>query len=1184
MSVWLSKAMFVLLTPVLFIAILVLGTPVQVLAQAGQAELTGEVRDGSGAAVAQATVTITQVETGDVTTAATGREGVYLATNLRPGLYTVAVGAGGFRRLVREGIRLTTGERIRVDLTLTVGSVDDQVTVRSDASLLRTETGSLGQVISNRRIVELPLNGRNFFTLISLVPGVAAPPPTTAGPSFPRINGGRPRVNEYLYDGISALQPEPGQVAFNPVIDAIQEFKVEINSPSAEFGRFNGGVVNLTTRAGTNSLHGTAFEFLRNEALNARNLFAPATAANPNKPVFRRNQYGFAVGGPLYLPRFGEGGRSLIDGHNRTFFFGDFQGTRQSIGRVLTSNVPTVAQRGGNFASSLGAPLFLLTTASGVSATTANTGVPINVLDTNGNTVQARVGQIFRPSDKRAYVGNLIPIADFDPVARTLLARYPLPTSAGAANNYRRLANEGTNQDQFDIRLDHHFSDRRQVFGRYSFFNEDATPVTPLPDGSGNITQGALGLQKSRGYQAVGNFLQVFSPTVVNELRFGYTRRSIDRRALLLGTPPSQSLGLPGIPQNAAFQNELPTFTIAGLQQLGPSTNTDSLFNTDVTQLFDAVGWQRARHSMKFGVDFRIERLNVLQPPSPTGIFNFTAPFSNSRGTTDTLGAQPGGATTGSVLSGQTGNALGSFLLGQVSNFSIDLQQGTIHPRARILEFFAQDDFKATSRLTINAGLRYTLNYPSTETGNQGAVFNLETQQLEYLGRNGFPEAARELHKLNFAPRLGIAYRIQDRTVIRAGYGLIWQEQAGITTPFTIPQFPFIQTVTQRSLDGFTPAFALSAGPNVQPIPLTPDAGLGQGVFSVDRDLGSGYVQQWNLAVQREITGNLVAEVAYAGSKITHVGIPDTNINQLTAAQLAQGNSLLTTVANPYFGQIPRNSSLGDPTIARAQLLRPYPRFTTVSLYRNNVGNTSYHALQAKLEKRFSRGLTFLICYTRSKLIDDAGSVFDASILTGPVANFPVADSFNRALEKDVSTGDIPNVFVSSFTYELPFGKGQRFKLAGLTDKLLGGWSINGTVLLQSGLPFPVTQVTNFNAFAGFGTQRPNILRNPALPADQQTTDRWFDTSAFAVAPQFTIGSGSRNPVRGPAYRTADLAFIKRTYFSEALNFEFRTEIFNLTNTPPLSNPNGVLGNAAFGTITSAGDPRVIQFGLKLNF
>lgn len=1153
-----------------FTVVFFLSASAAAFAQAGKAELTGEARDQAGAAVARATITATRVGTGDAASATTGADGVYTITNLPPGLYTITAVAPGFGRYAREGVRLTTGERIRVDVTLAVGAVEVEIKITSDASLLRAETGSLGQVIPNRRIVDLPLNGRNFFSLIALAPGVAAPPPTAAGPSFPRINGGRPRVNEFLFDGVSALQPEPGQVAFNPVIDAIQEFKVETNSPPAEFGRFNGGVINLTTKSGSNELRGSVFHFLRNEALNARNLFAPATPANPKKPVFRRNQYGFAVGGPVVK--------------DRTFFFGDFQGTRQLIGRVVTSNVPTSAQRNGDFSANLGAPLFLQTTATGVSATTTNTGTPINVIDADGNTVQAHVGQIFRRSDRRVYAGNIIPLSDFDPVAGKLLERYPLPTSAGAANNFRRVANESTNQDQFDVRLDHRFSDRDQVFGRYSFFKDTSTPVTPLPEGSGAITQGALGLQQSRAHQVAGNYTRVFSADVINELRFGYTRRSIDRRALLLDAPPSQSLGIPGIPQNAAFQNELPTFAIAGLQQLGPSANTDSIFETDVTQIFDAVGWRRGRHSAKFGVDFRLERLNVLQPPSPTGIFNFTAPFTNSRGTANTIGAQPGAATTGSVLAGQTGNALASFLLGQVSNFSIDLQQDTISPRASILEFFAQDDFKVTSRLIVNAGLRYTLNIPSTEAKNQGAIFNLETQQLDYLGQNGYPETARELHKLDLAPRLGVAYRLTERTVLRAGYGLIFQEQAGITTPFTIPQFPFIQTVTQRSLDGVTPAFVLSSGPDVRPIPLTPDAGLGQGVFSVDRDLGSGYAQQWNLAIQREITGNLVAEVAYAGSKITHVGIPDTNINQLTVAQLAEGNALLQQVPNPFFGQIPRNSSLGDPTIPRAQLLRPFPRFTTVSLYRNNVGNTSYHALQANLEKRLSRGLAFLVCYTRSKLIDDAGQVFDQTIQTGPVGNFPVADSFNRALEKDVSTGDIPNVFVTSITYDLPFGAGRRLNLAGVADKLFGGWSVAGAVLLQSGLPFPVTQITNFNAFAGFGTQRPNILRNPNLPAGERATDRWFDTSAFAVAPQFTLGNGSRNPVRGPGYRTADIAFIKRTYFGEVRNVEFRTEIFNLTNTPPLANPNGVLGNPAFGSITSAGDPRVIQFGLKVNF
>lgn len=1127
-------------------------------AQAGQAEVTGEVRDQAGALVAAAQVTATEVSTGQSLTTTTGDGGVYTITNLKPGAYTITVEAASFKRLVREGVQLVTGERVRVDATLEPGAVSESVTVNAGASLLRTESGSLGQVINNRKIVDIPLNGRNFLSLVSLSPGVAQPPPTVAGPSFPRINGGRPRTNEYLFDGISVLQPEPGQVAFFPIPEAIQEFKVEVNSPPAEFGRFNGGVVNLTTKTGTNDFHGSLFEFLRNEVLNARNLFAPKTAANPKKPVFRRNQFGFVAGGPVIK--------------DKTFFFGDYQGTRQLIGRVLTSTVPTLAQRNGNFSASLGAPLFL--TPAGTATTTAAGNTPINVTDTNGNVIQARVGQLFRPGDRRAYAGNIIPVATFDPVAAALLQRYPLPTTSGAANNFSRVGNERENLDQFDIRVDHRFSDKNQLFGRFSYAKDVANPVTPLPEGSGNLTSGFLGPTDTRAASFVGNYVRVFGPRVVNELRFGYTRRSIDRQAATLDASASQAINIPGIPDNAAFQNTLPTFTVAGFQQLGSPANTASDFRTDVTQVFDALSLQRGRHSLKFGLDFRWERLDVIQPPSPTGQFAFTTLFTNSQGV----------PSVGNALSSFTGNSLASFLLGQVQTFSIDLQQDVLRPRAHIQEYFVQDDWKASSRLTVNAGLRYTLNFPSTILDNQGAVFNLQTQQLDFLGQNGFPETARSLHKLDFGPRLGVAYCFGERTVARAGYGLTWIEMAGITTPFTVPQFPFIQTVTQRTLDNINPAFTLSTGPSVTPIQLTPDAGLGQGVFAADRDLGSGYVQQWNVAVQRELTKNIVVEVAYAGSKITHVGIPDTNINQLTAAQLALGPALLERVPNPFFGLIPRNSSLGDPTITRAQLLRPFPRFTTVSLYRNNVGNTNYNALQAKVEQRFSRGLAYLVSYTRSKLIDEASSVFDASILTGPVANFPVADSFNRRLERDVSSGDIPNVFVASFTYELPFGSGRMFNPRGVAGKLLRGWEVAGVVTLQSGLPLAVTQVTNFNAFAGFGTQRPNRIADPNLPASQQTTARWFDTSAFAVAPQFTLGNSSRNPVRGPGYRNADVAFIKRTYFGETRNLEFRTEVFNLTNTPPLGNPNVVLGAAGFGSITSAGDPRVIQFGLKLNF
>jgi hypothetical protein len=353
--------------------------------------------------------------------------------------------------------------------------------------------------------------------------------------------------------------------------------------------------------------------------------------------------------------------------------------------------------------------------------------------------------------------------------------------------------------------------------------------------------------------------------------------------------------------------------------------------------------------------------------------------------------------------------------------------------------------------------VRWTLNFPSTDADNQGAIFDVQTQQLNYLGKNGYPKTARELHWHDFGPRLGLSYRLGDKTVIRSGYGLVWIEQTGITTPFTVPQFPFVQTTSQRTLDNLNPAFVLSGGPSVAPIPLTPDAGLGQGVFTVHRNLGSGYAQQWNLAAQREVTHNLSFEVAYAGSHITHVGIPDVNINQLTVDQLAQGTALTQKVANPFFGEIPRSSSLGDPTITVGQLLKPFPRFLTVAPYRNNAGSTVYHAFEAKLEQRLAHGLSYLVSYTHSKLIDTASSVFDASILTGPIANFPVADSFNLRRERDSSTGDIPNVFVASYTWEIPVGRGHALNPGGVLGAFTNGWQLTGIVTLQSGMPFAIT-------------------------------------------------------------------------------------------------------------------------------
>ncbi len=480
----------------------------------------------------------------------------------------------------------------------------------------------------------------------------------------------------------------------------------------------------------------------------------------------------------------------------------------------------------------------------------------------------------------------------------------------------------------------------------------------------------------------------------------------------------------------------------------------------------------------------------------------------------------------------------------------------------------------------MSPGLRYTLNFPSTEINGQVAVFNLRSKQLEYPGTR----AVRPLKRNNAGPRLGAVYRLTDKTIVSSGYGLVWIEMAGLTTPFTTPTFPFLQTVSQRALDTTSPAFILQNGPTVAPLAPTPYAGLGQGVFAVDGSLGSGYVQQWNVAFQRALTPNTMVEVTYVGSQVTHVGIPDTNLNQLTADQLARGASLLERVPNPFFGIIPRSSSVGDPMIPVAQLLKPFPEYTTVSRYRNNVGTTRYHGLELSLRRRLARGLSFSVAYTRSKLMDDASSVFDASILTGPIANYPVADSFNRRLERDYSTGDVPHLFVSSLVWDLPLGAGRARQLRGTLGAIANGWSVSSLLTLQSGVPVAVTQTTNFNAFAGFGVQRPNLIGDPALAAGARTAGQWFNTAAFAVAPPFTIGSASRNPVRGPSYRNVDVALARRISVHAGQAIEVRAEAFNLLNTANLGTPNTVLGAPNFGTITSAFDPRVVQLALKFLF
>ncbi len=1085
------------------------------------ADLRGRVLDASSAGVSNASVTLTDSSTNIRQETTSSSAGDYSFTNLNPGSYQLDVTATGFEHLTRSGITVIVGQTVHADLGLTAGGDQQSITVTSDVPLLQAETSNVQTNIAGPAVVAMPLNSRNFIQLSTLAPGVELPP----GTLLPRINGGRPRTNEYLYDGISALQPEPGQVVFFPILDDIQEFTIEADNVPAELGRFNGGVVNVATRAGSNTLHGSLFEFLRNEDLNARNFFAAAAPAR--KPEYRRNLYGATLGAPIL--------------HDRLFVFGDYQGVKALIGRTVISTIPTLNERQGIF--------------TGVSkiynpATTVVGGVNV----------------------RQEFTNDVI-TTPFDPAAVALLARLPKPMTTAAANNYSRTANDADHQNQFDFRVDGAFRTRDRAFGRYSYFSDVEQPVTPFPDGSGAIsgsvigTGAVVGLSHVLGQQAVFNEAHTFTPHLLNDFRLGYTRRGNGIAGPSLGNTASAALGIPGIPTNAAFNNALPLFTFTGFQQLGPSASTFAQFQTAVWQAVDTVVYTRGRHAFKAGIDFRWYQLNSVAPPNPTGSFAFTTTGTDQQGVTN------------------SGNAFASFLLGQVDTFQIDLQTAKIRPRDHIQEYFLQDDWKVSDRLTLNIGARYTLHFPSTEKTNQGAVFNLATQQLDYLGQNGNPRSARETHWDNVAPRLGFTFAATPTTVVRSGFGIVFIDQSGITTSFTTPQFPFIQSVSQKTQDSVNAAFALSNGPSVAPIPLTPSAGLGQSVYTAKRTAGSGYSEQWNLALQHAINKNLSVDIAYVGSHIVHVGIPDSNLNQLTTAQLAQGSSLLTSVTNPYFGQLPTSSSIGGAKITNAQLLKPYPRFLNVATYRNNSGTSNYNAVEAKVEQRLNHGIYLLFSYTHSKLIDDASSVFSSTVLSSPnTSSLVAADTFRPYLERDSSSGDMPNVTSFAAIYALPAGRGHRLASSALGDKLLGGWSLNTVMSLQSGMPVTVTQATNNNAFAGFSLQRPNIVGKPRLDPSARMPSHYFNTAAFATAPQFVLGSASRNPVRGPAYRDLDLALVKRTQLAEKAEIEFRAEVFDLTNTPAFAQPNGSFGSAAFGSITATTtDPRVVQFGLRLS-
>jgi hypothetical protein len=1094
-----------------FCCFTILLASIGVRAQVTTADLVGTVRDNAGAVVRGSKVTLTNDATGVSRTVMADEDGNYIFTSLQPGRYSLSVEAAGFRRVERTGVELQVNQRAQIDFDLQVGQVGDTVQVTGAPPLLESQSSVLGSVIQEQQVQDLPLNGRNFVQLAILSPGVSGASfgmkGTIMSGSRPDdlrpgtelfVNGNRESSNNYLYDGIDNNDRLTLAIVVRPAVEAIKEFKIQTNLFSAEQGRNPGGQVNVVTKSGGNDLHGAAYEFLRNDALDANNFFS--NRAGQKKPPFRQNQFGGAIGGPIIK--------------SKTFFFGDYDGFRQRQGRVFVNTVPTLKMRQGDFSE----------VAGGIydPATTVQNGTAFT---------------------RQQFANNIIPRDRWDPVAAKLINAYPLPTTSGLVNNLVTAPTRKQNWDQYDVRVDHTQNERNSFFTRYSWSKTATTnPFTfaavQLPGlskavGLGNEDTFA-GTSTLRAHHAVINWVRVLSPRMVLDLRAGYARFQLDftQADVEAGAQLGNKLGIPNANQQEQ-QNAIPIFSPAGYTGIGHSRSLPILRRENTYQFVENLTFTGSAHTIKTGLDVRRRQLTEYQTNRGNGRFNFAPNITNN----------PANNTGG--------NAMAAFLLGAPSLIEQDYLLAWVGIRGTEYSAYVADDWRATQKLTLNIGLRYELDTPFTEVANRWANFDPKTATVLIAGRNGVSESAGvNTFTKGFAPRFGFAYQLGDKTVIRGGAGIFWNTAGhggnALRLQRHVPFGPIYSFnpgnffVTRRVSDGF---------PTIPPLNLALADNPSGSVIGVDPNYQPGYAEQFNLTIQHELPSSLLLKASYVGNLGRHL---DTsyNLNQAVPGAGAVNNR------RPFFGVRP---SLADVTWAVSD------------------GLAAYHAFQFSAEKRLTHGLSGLLSYTLGHSIDTVGQNFGGGA-DGPLPQ----DPRNRRADRGNSPFDIRHRLTIAWNYALPFGKGLKWlNSGGPAEYALGGWQINGISTFQTGLPFtPTANSATVNTGTG---SRPDRIADGAL--DNPTVDRWFDPAAFTTPAQFTYGNSGRNILYGPGRVNFDFSLFKQFRITEGLNLQFRTEFFNLFNTPQFDLPNAAIGASNAGTITSfVGTPRQIQFGLKLAF
>jgi hypothetical protein len=1131
--------------------------------------ITGRVMDQSGAVLPGAQIVLTNLDSSVIYTTTVSADGLYRFPDIPPGVYSLEATKAGFKRFIQRPVLIQVNSTVPIDIVLPVGAATEQVTVSAEEPLLQPETSSLGAVIEERETNDMPLNGRNPVALLSLDPAVITQNGFGGNPivgnSFAsgnfQISGGAANQNAAFWDG--AIMNASGyinELAIQPTQDSLQEFKVMTNNLSAEYDRFAGGIVSFVTKSGTNSLHGEAYEFLRNKVLNANDYFSNHYGVPT--PQFTQNQFGFNLGGPVFIPR-------LYNGIERkTFFFFSYDGFRNRTGSSVTLTVPTTAMRQGIFST----PIY----------------DPATTTLVNGSYV------------RQLFPGNQIPSTRFDPAAKYLLNLWGQPTVQGSAangpNNWFGHASGGGNVDEYIARGDHTFSDRQHAFVRYTLQNERGLGLDPF----GTHAYAAGGPPSIiKNQQAVVDDSFQFSPRALADLEFTYLRTALAVTSGSLGFNES-NLG----PGWAAIASEIPTPT---LPDLGFSDGSASGFGGDGTiigtytddfGILPNITLIKGRHSLKFGADLRLSRLDYGQNNVAGGTFGFSPAFTSS-----------------SPINGTDGSAFASFLLGDSTGGSIETAN-FIAAQLKYRALYAIDNVKVTNKLTINAGLRWSKDGAFSERHNRLSIFDTTAVSplasvtgLPLVGKLALVDSPDRPSRTNFdttnlafSPRLGFGYAVDAKTAVRGGYGIFWLPDAVSYVPSNPADDPINQTSTQMvgSINGgITPSSTLSnpfptgvIQPPGRTVDLNPQL-YGLTMFAGYANTKSAYVQQWNFDVQRELPGGVIADVAYAGAKGTHLPIVIYWVSTLPDQYMSMGQALLAPVPNPFVGTPAQQGVLAATTVPRLQLLKPYEQYNIAAYGNNNIGGSMYNSLQVKLQKHFSRGQTFLVAYMHGRNRNN-GAESTTEWLNGVA---PPQDYNNPKGEWSASTFDVTNRMVTSYVLELPFGQGKRFgdTAHGVTEAVIGGWAIDGVYTYQGGFPLYFATAIN-QVFVAGPTSRPNYNftgscsnHNEKLGGSGRSRlSGWFNTSCFAQPPAFTYGNVSRTSpeLRSAALDNIDLAVAKSfPIIGEKLKMDFRAEAFNFMNHPQFGYPGMTQGASNFGVVgNQANNPRLIQFGAKLHF